>query len=465
MEKIKTHHRKVLECGFKIAYLLLVLSTFNAFLYDSPIQSLLVKISLIFGILALFGRVLFFRDYIKTPHWILLVLFCVSFLFSIFMNSSYGVFVADFKWLIWTSFLFFLLYVFDFSRSVKSYKKEFTVLSHIMILYGTVAASVGIYMLFALYQKRWFTGEEEQLMAGFWWGRLWGVYTDPNYGGVFTAIVVLLALYFIRSVRGWKKLLYVVAIIPNLFYMICSDSRTAELGFVVAVCFWIFYASIFKYGFGKKLVAALVVSVIFSTVFVGVGTFIKTECNAEVQKRIVTENAKKAGTTQQKKSTDANARKKDLKADVSSGRIGLWKSGMEVWLTSPVYGTGYNSFIPYAKENVSDTYAINNSQSEYMSLHNGYLNVLVYQGFFGAFILVAFMCLAFRRYQKGVRKIAVEDRDYVAILSSCVLVIGIAMVFLTEGIYTNSPGSFILWTFLGYLMHMFVCNDKVKIVS
>ena len=46
----------------------------------------------------------------------------------------------------------------------------------------------------------------------------------------------------------------------------------------------------------------------------------------------------------------AVGRKQDLKTDVSNGRFDIWKSGLEVWKTSPVYGTGYTSFVPYTKE-------------------------------------------------------------------------------------------------------------------
>lgn len=463
LKRVKTQYITTLEWSFKISYLLLALSTFNVFLYSSSVQPLLVKLCLVLGALTLFGRVLFFRNYLKTPHWILLALFCCSFLLSIFMNRSYGGASADFKWLIWTGFLFFLLYVCDATKSVKSYKKEFAVLSHIMIVYGTIAAAVGMYMLFNLYQMSWFTPDKEQLMAGFWWGRLWGVYTDPNYGGIFSVVVILLSVYFLRKVKGWRKAFYIPAIVVNFFYMACSDSRTAEISLIAAVCFWILYTRIFKYGFGKRLFVGLIISAVCAAMFIGGTALIKNQFNKEVQKQISILNAKKVDKTQIKKNANAAARKKNLQADASNGRLGLWESGIEVWMTSPIYGTGYNSFLPYVKQNVPDTYVVNNSQGEYVSLHNGYLNVLVYQGLIGGAILISFMFFILRQYQKGIRKVAVEDRDYVAVLSACVLVVGIAMVLLLEGIYTNSPGTFVLWTFLGYLMHIFVSNDKAEI--
>ena len=49
MKIIKKEYVKVLEWAFKIAYLLLGVATFNAFLYDSPVQPFLVDACLVLG--------------------------------------------------------------------------------------------------------------------------------------------------------------------------------------------------------------------------------------------------------------------------------------------------------------------------------------------------------------------------------------------------------------------------------
>ena len=53
---------------------------------------------------------------------------------------------------------------------------------------------------------------------------------------------------------------------------------------------------------------------------------------------------------------------------------------------------------------------------------------------------------------KNILKTEDSDRNYIGILSACILVVAVAMGFLMEGLYTNSPAAFVLWTFLGYLM-------------
>ena len=460
---IKKEYVTILDWAFRICYLLLTFATFNVFLYDSAIQPVLVKLCIALGGLTIVGRICFFRNYVKTSYWRLLMVFCLSFGMSIFMNRAYGGVSADVKWLVWTGFLFFLLYVCDTTREVASYKKEFTVFAHIMIAYGTFAASAGIHLMFSLYKKQWYTVNKEKLTAGFSEGRLWGVYTDPNYGGVFTVVVILLSIYFLRNMKRWRKILYILVLIPNCFYIICSGSRTAALALITAICFWVVYTTIYKYGMIRSVIISLVFLVFFLCAFFGGASYVIKQYNLVERNQITVINVKKVIENQIKKENiDVALRRKELLNDVSSGRTRLWVSGFEVWKTSPIYGTGYNSFIPYAKQNVPDTYAIKESGREFMSLHNNYLNVLVYQGLIGFAILLLFMFLVLKRYWKGIQKIPAADKDYAAVLSACVLVVAISMFFLLDGFYTNSPESFVLWTFLGYLMHSFTSLEEAE---
>ncbi len=455
MKLIKKEYVKVPEWGFKIAYLLLGLATFNVFLYDSPVQPLLVKICLALGVLTFLGRLVFFRDYWKTPYWWVLALFCLSFFLTMVINRKYGAFSADFKWLIWTGMLFFLLYVCDTKRSTQEYKKEFAVLSHLAIVYSALGAAVSIVLMFRLYHAMWYTAGGELMIAGFQWGRLWGIYTDPNYGSVFSVAAVLLCVYFFRQRKKWGKIPYAIAIIVNVFYIIFSDSRTAEVAMAAAGSFWILYTLLWKKRTRKRLAAGILAAVVFSGAFVGTASLIKSEYNVKIQAQIQAEIAKQQQTQHTQKQSQKVGRKADLQQDVSNGRLALWESSVDIWKEAPAFGTGYNSFLPFVKEHVPQSYVINNSQGDYVSLHNEYINILVYQGILGLGIFLAFGILAIIKWIKKLPSVKPEDRDYIGVLTACVLVVLLAMVFLMEGLYTNSPGAFLLWTFLGYLMHYF----------
>lgn len=465
MKLVKKEYVKYLEWAFKLAYLLLGLVTFNAFLYDSPVQPLLVKGCLILGALALLGRMIYWKDYVKTPYLVVLVLFCASFGISILVNWKYGAGIADMKWMIWTGFLFFLLYMCDTKREKSSYKKEFHFFSHVLLLYSGGAAAVSLYLMQTLYHAKWFTSGNELMLAGFYWGRLWGVYTDPNYGGVLSTLAVLLCLYHCMTKKSWKKIPYVLILAVNYGYILFADSRTAELALALASVFWLIFAGVTG-KWAKKTFALRVLMVVFAAVvFIGGGSHVKTGYSEKIEAEIKIMDAQKQQNTQKQNTQAQNTQKTqktqqtqqteraaDLEKDVTNGRIALWKSGLEIWQTSPVVGTGYNSFLPYVREKLPDTYAVHNSQEEYVSLHNEYLNIMVYQGLLGIGIFLAFGILVFCRWGKNILKTEDSDRNYIGILSACILVVAVAMGFLMEGLYTNSPAAFVLWTFLGYLM-------------
>ena len=102
-------------------------------------------------------------------------------------------------------------------------------MADILIVLSVICALASIYLLLQNYHNLWTTESGEVLIAGFQWGRLWGVYTDPNYGGVFSVAAILLCVYFILIRKGLCRIWYVLAICADYIYMIFSDSRTAEV--------------------------------------------------------------------------------------------------------------------------------------------------------------------------------------------------------------------------------------------
>ena len=360
MEKVKQNYEEIIEVIFKVCYLLLTLATFITVIYASPIQPLLVKASLVLGMVLILIRVVKIRKYAKMPCVILMVLFCVSFLLTTVMNRQYGI-TENGKWVIWTGIQFFALYVCDVERSEEKYRREFRILSHILIVCSSIAALASIAQLVQVYSQYITTADGEFIVTGYTWGRLWGVYTDPNYGAVISVISITLSLLFILQKKGLIRIAYIVSIILNFVYFVYSDSRTGEIAIVVSV-------------------------------------------------------------------------------------------GLFLWETSPVYGAGYSTFVPYAQEHTPDTYAVNNDQGNYTSMHNTFFNALAFQGTIGAvlFVLIALRILTYVLIP--VLKDQSDGSAELAAMLACTGAVVVSMMFLLEGIYTNSPGSFVLWTFTGYMV-------------
>ena len=160
-----------------------------------------------------------------------------------------------------------------------------------------------------------------------------------------------------------------------------------------------------------------------------------------------------------KQNIEKSVKQQNIEEDVSSGRFAIWESGLEVWKTAPVYGTGYTTFIPYTKEILPDTYVVNNPQGDYVSLHNAFLNTLVYQGIIGFVIFIMIGLRIVMYIWKPILQAEISEYCDMIFVLACIGAVVVSMFFLLEGTYTNSPGSFVLWTFSGYLMH-YACRIR-----
>ena len=494
---------KRLELITKISYLCLAICTFNPFLYISSVQPVFVKLTLVLGAGLILVRLFRYRTYKKMPGVMIMVLFCGSFALSAFMNRQYGI-VDNGKWIIWTAIQFFALYVCDVERDTEEYRKEFELLAHIMIVYSVFSSVYSLWMLITRYSGMIESADGEFIICGFTWGRLWGNYTDPNYGAEFAVIIMILSLLFLVQKKGLLRILYVVSLTVNYLYLIFSDSRTGEIALFcsMVLCVFMWLCHIQKKGrsagrYGTALAGAVCIAAVllggeylarsgYNTKLAPVfaETFSQddkkqTEREKSASNKEESDTGKKEAGAEKKESGTGKkgattikqdtstvkkevGRKEDLEKDVTNGRLSLWKSAIEIWRTSPVYGTGYSTVVHYAREHTPSTYLINNPLGEYISMHNAYLNTLVYQGMIGFVLLLA---IAGRILQYVIRPFMRKETDdilYLTAMLACVGTVAVAMFFLLEGLYTNSMGSFALWTFSGYLVQYAYRNREEK---
>lgn len=459
MEVLRRYEIKI-ELLFKIVYFLFAAGSFCPFIYASSVQSVFVKLVLIVGVVLLFFRLADWKSYIHMPGLFWLGLFVLSFLFSAVMNRKYGI-SENFKWEVWLLLQIGCLYTCNLNRSKASYEKEFGILSHIALGYGMIAAVLSLYQLVQGISLKWTTADGEVMLSGYHWGRLWGIYTDPNYGAVFYAVCVWIAGYYFWKVKKWWRYSYLVSIVLSFLYIGFSDSRTGKIMLCAGIGMFLVLDQMSRKKEKRNWRAvlagggiALVMVLIF---FAGIGqlqSIFYQKQTADMQTVQTIQKEEKV----QPKQTIQSEREQNLESDLSNGRLALWKSGLEIWKTSPVYGTGYSTVVDYAKEQVKGTYIIQNSQGDYHNLHNQLINVLVYQGSIGVVILVLTFGYFVRYLWKGFGK--TEHRSYELLLLCGIGMICIAMIFLLEGFYTNSPGAFLFWTFSGYLMHQVYQNTK-----
>ncbi len=144
----------------------------------------------------------------------------------------------------------------------------------------------------------------------------------------------------------------------------------------------------------------------------------------------------------------------DQKKDVTNGRIALWKDGLEIFSKSPIIGTSYRNITAFAQEHAPET----KMARQGVTVHSGYLDILVSTGVVGFAVFMAFLFLCARRlflYR------TLPRRSFYPIgLCLCIVAILLITVTLLANVFFYfSIFSMAFWLFLGYGMY-FIDQDE-----
>ena len=285
----------------------------------------------------------------------------------------------------------------------------------------------------------------EALLAGIVWGRLWGVFKDPNYASAFATIAGIFAYYKItKTRRRVVKVFLVFTIIADFLYIALSDSRT---GIVCVFSCTFVYMLLMKLKNGnKKYIRIIVATVAFSIVMATVPVLLKNINNSIITiEEEITESDTEDNMT--------IGREEDLKGNFSNRRTDLWVSALEISKTSPIIGVSFFNIVPYAEKNLPETYLVNNDLGVFNNFHNMPFNLLVGQGILGLCIMIVFGCMTVVYIFKHLLMSEGGMYEYQVVLITGVVASLECSMFVTDILYTNSPMSVIFWLFLGYLVH------------
>ena len=139
--------------------------------------------------------------------------------------------------------------------------------------------------------------------------------------------------------------------------------------------------------------------------------------------------------------------RKDEKDDYSNGRFARWKGGIEVFKTTPIFGTSPRNAVAIAKERTPDTV-----MGKYgWVTHCSYLEVLVNTGILGA--IAMFGCLLYIAvlFCKASLKNGFDAHVFIAFL--CFITIAAGAFFVSDVFFVFSINALLFFYLLGYLYH------------
>lgn len=455
---------KKLLFGFKLYYLIYVLLAFNAFINESVLMSRATDVLAVFGIIVALCMLTQFRTYIKVWNVWLILAFLLSYVISSLLNYRYGI-ADNIKELIWLLLSMAVVYASSAICQISEMKKEFALFSVIWVVYCTVVNLVSVSMVvwgreYNVYLVK--NGQPDGYKTvGFKWGRLWGMYDDPNHGAAIAIAAMLLAFYLFLTVRKKVvRILLVVSMVIQFLYLVLSDSRTGMVMLAASGFLWTAFLayrrkSCKEESRRKRLVKSICLGILASLVLAGGAYGCKQQYNL-IDSKVEALLPKKPSPGINNNNNIVSGqvgRADDLVQDASNGRLYIWASGLEITETSPIFGVSFRNMTAYAQDKMPETYLVNNPENaKYDSLHNSVMDILVSQGVVGILIFLAIVVNTVRLMKKKTSSVTAEDQDFAASCFITAVTMGAGSLFISMVFYLNAPQTYIFWLCFGYFM-------------
>ena len=449
---------------FKICYLVYLLLAFNAFVNGTAWMYKASYVITVAGAGMTLWMLFRYKRYKKAYNLWLLGAFAISYLISAVTHMSYGM-AENVKGMIWLVLPIVLLYVSTFDMSGEEVRREMRILSGIYICYCTVANLVSLSMVYWGRKYDYIDDIGDIHAIGYRWGRLWGIYDDPNHGATITVISLFMLIYLFFCVKKlWQRVGCIILFLINYLYLVLSDSRTGLISLaagVVLVGLTLLWVRKRPVTFLKWIIAPLVCAVLAAGIIFAGDITIK-QVYKPIDKQIV--KVLKAKNKLLSEETDKENRKQDLKYNYGSGRIQIWENGLQIVKESPLIGVGYRNIAPYAEEHFPQGYLVKNALgAKYDSMHNVELDILIGQGVLGIIIsllLAGNTCIIlFRNLHKAPMKYHKEVIFSITVSGALM----IAATFLSFIFYVNAPQNICFWLFLGYGMRFCQIGAEKKL--
>lgn len=438
---------------FKYCYIIHILLAFNTLLVDKSILNVTSAVVLLLGAVSVLYRLLHLRTYLKYPFVMLYILFLVLLGVSSLVNFRYG-WTENAKIFVWMTFQFALLYAFDLNRSIEKVKKEFLVCMWLLIGITAIQNLISVVMLFSNYCDYLVMEDGRSFLIGVaYWGRLYGIHTDPNYGSVQSVMALSASVYFlIQYKKAWVRLLAVISIVLQTMFIVFSASRTGLVTVCVCALLFAFLYTLHKY---KKLLRALVMGLVAVVVVLGVNKGVTVTYNFGVTQieRLQEESKNKDENKKNDKKENVKiGREGELEGDVSNRRFDLWENAVDMAKTSPIVGVSFGNYVSYAEENLPDSYMLTNGFAVFSAFHNMFMDLLASQGVVGFAVFLVIMLASLWYLLRHHKTIPEDDKAACAFLFSACAGMIAASFFVSEILYVNNQVTVLFWTMWGFLI-------------
>ena len=404
--------------------LFILVAIVSNILWSFPVLQILInpicKIYIIWGALLIGYDLLGKRLFFKTPYWywitMLLGMYCITIVCNIQTSFYMGV-----KHLMYTAISLMVIFVQCGQINAEEQKNMLKKVNNAVISIATIANFLSLIM-YCFHVAFSFEYDGLVFRQGFLENRLFGLYTSPNVGALFSVIciaAILINNYLSTGSLSKLRKRYILCFVIQIIYFSLTLSNG---GFVTVSVFLILLICAFFFNKVKEkkgiLLSVFLAVLTMGVTIVGLDITVKgirlamSAVPSTIQ--YISNELKEENKENKEKETIEEITFERIESgdDASNGRLTIWSGGLKIWAQSPVFGiadarideNNIDGFA-YSIDNLTDAemerqLAINGNY------HNAYIQILVYSGLAGLSCFLILIILSVKRY---IQYLFVED--------------------------------------------------------
>lgn len=368
----------------------------------------------------------------------LIIFFAMNIITSLLV-MKYG-FSTNIKNLVVFFIYFFAIYPIFQNFSREKSRILFNVFFSVITVANTVGVFLSLVQFFMLIGYRVFDYKGLLIRQGFVESRLFGILASPNYLSIISLIIIIYLWMRLSALNKIVKTLAISSIILNFVYIVLSGSRTTYICLVVAA----FLYSLIKFEYSNKAKSFVTVLLTVGLVFLSYNgvkyssdLYLKAH-SAEIQ--LNKEKGENNNLTLERTDTSEE--------NISNNRFAIWQSTASFIPKRPLFGYSAGNWYELGKTYDASAYII----KEHYLTHNGYLELLFYNGILGflpfAAFMISFIWASIKKFLKD-KKDKITDNELVSGLLMTVVIL-ISNLFLSSTLYGISLLGCILFIISGY---------------
>lgn len=274
-------------------------------------------------------------------------------------------------------------------------------------------------------------------------GRLFGLFTDPNFAAFTSLLLVFGLCYIIRETKHRiLRIFGYLSLITQIMYIIMSNSRTVYLSVIASVLFYVLYRTYKEKQDQPDMARSIVCSLLLRgviTLLLLVVVYAATMFTLKSIARIITPT----------RDTKTELIRDDVNDEnISNNRFTIWTAYLQLYKEKPVFGYSFRSALPYSTQNNPDGYL---AKTQYVT-HNGYISLLVETGIVGFLIMAIFMIQLLARFLQRSKEKRPVSNTYV-VFSTWILAILVFCLCFHDIFFTMNIETMLFWIGAGYLTH------------